>query len=255
MPHRAPARRSRAFLGVSPTTWSLLVPVVALLAGALFATSSTAAQGGSLRYDNDTVADLIRRGTAENEQSSEQLTALQAEVDELTRTSTSDNAEIEALKARADALAPEAGRTPVTGPALTVTLNDSKLGSDELPDGFTVDDIVVHQQDVQAVVNALWANGAEAMMLMDQRVITTSAVRCVGNTLILQGRVYSPPYVISAIGDVPAMRKGLDADKQVRIYREYVSAVGLGYQVRTQASASFPGYVGSITPVHAVAAS
>jgi uncharacterized protein YlxW (UPF0749 family) len=244
-------RRSRAFLGVSPTTWSILVPVVALLAGALFATSSTAAAGGTLRYDNDTVADLIRRGTAANERDSERLTLLQGQVDELARRGTANDAAVAAIKAKADALAPEAGRTPVTGPALTVTLNDSKLTSGELPDGFTVDDIIVHQQDVQAVVNALWASGAEAMMLMDQRVISTSAVRCVGNTLILQGRVYSPPYTISAIGDVPAMRKGLEGDKQVRIYREYVSAVGLGYQVKSQASATFPAYVGSITPHHA----
>ena len=43
-------------------------------------------------------------------------------------------------------------------------------------------------------------------MLMDQRVISTSAVRCVGNTLILQGRVYSPPYVITAIGNQTDLR-------------------------------------------------
>ena len=246
-------RRSRAFLGVSPTTWSILVPVVALLAGALFATSSTAAAGGTLRYDNETVADLIRRGTAANERDSERLTLLQGQVDELARRGTANDAAVAAIKAKADALAPEAGRTPVTGPALTVTLNDSKLTSGDLPDGFTVDDIIVHQQDVQAVVNALWASGAEAMMLMDQRVIATSAVRCVGNTLILQGRVYSPPYVITAIGDVPAMRAGLEGDKQVRIYREYVQAVGLGYQVRTRTKADFPAYAGSITPRYAVA--
>ena len=50
------------------------------------------------------------------------------------------------------------------------------------------DDLVVHQGDVQAVVNALWAGGAEAMSIMDVRVISTSAVRCVGNTLLLHGR-------------------------------------------------------------------
>ena len=38
-------------------------------------------------------------------------------------------------------------------------------------------------------------------MIQDQRIIATSAVQCVGNTLLLQGRVYSPPYVIKAIGD------------------------------------------------------
>jgi len=259
MPQGAPrhashqARRSRAFLGIRPTTWSILVPVVALLAGALFATSSTAAAGGSLRYDNDSIADLIRRGTAANADNTVKLDALQAQVDALTKSSSTGSTDVERLKVEADALASYAGRTAVTGPAVEVTLNDSPLKSHELPTGFSVDDIVVHQQDVQAVVNALWQNGAEAMMLMDQLVIATSAVRCVGNTLILQGRVYSPPYVITAIGDVPAMRAGLEGDKQVRIYREYVQAVGLGYQVRTRTKADFPAYAGSITPRYAVA--
>lgn len=89
-------------------------------------------------------------------------------------------------------------------------LSDARTGG-RIPDGYTVDDVVVHQQDVQAVVNALWAAGAEAMTIQDQRVIATSAVRCVGNTLILQGRVYSPPYVITAIGDIGSLRSGLDS--------------------------------------------
>ena len=38
---------------------------------------------------------------------------------------------------------------------------------------------MVHQQDIQAVVNALWAGGADALQIMDQRVISTSAVRMV----------------------------------------------------------------------------
>ena len=42
------------------------------------------------------------------------------------------------------------------------------------------------------MVNALWQGGAKGIQVMDQRLISTSAVRCVGNTLILQGRVYSP---------------------------------------------------------------
>ena len=70
--------------------------------------------------------------------------------------------------------------------------------------------------------------------------ISTSAVRCVGNTLILQGRVYSPPFVIKAIGDVDGMRQTLDQDPTVQIIQQYVAAVGLGYDVSTQPSATFP---------------
>ena len=97
--------------------------------------------------------------------------------------------------------------------------------------GADPDDYVIHQQDVQSVVNALWQGGAEAMMLQDQRVISTSAVRCVGNTLILQGRVYSPPYTIAAIGDVERMRGSLDRDPDVANLRGWSVAVGLGYTV------------------------
>lgn len=46
--------------------------------------------------------------------------------------------------------------------------------------------------DAQAVVNAFWAGGATGVQIMDQRPIATSAVWCVGNTLILQGAVCAP---------------------------------------------------------------
>ena len=137
---------------------------------------------------------------------------------------------------------------------VTVYFDPLKVDVDALPDGFTVDDIVVHQQDVQAVVNAFWAGGAEAMMIQDQRIISTSAVRCVGNTLILQGRVYSPPYVIRAIGDPERLRNILDQSPEVSIYREYVKAVGLGYDVSSSKKFSFPAYAGSITPDYAAVA-
>ena len=77
---------------------------------------------------------------------------------------------------------------------------------------------------------------------MDQRVISTSAVRCVGNTLILQGRVYSPPYVITAIGDLDRLQRGARRRPAVAIYRQYVDAVGLGYDVQTRARPTFPAY-------------
>jgi uncharacterized protein YlxW (UPF0749 family) len=89
------------------------------------------------------------------------------------------------------------------------------------------------------------------MMLQDQRVISTSAVRCVGNVLILQGRVYSPPYVIQAIGDQAGMLAALDGSKKVRDYRDYADLFGLGYDVTSKAQASFPAFEGSLSLLYA----
>ena len=240
-----PGRRRRL------TGWAAIVPVVAAGAGLMFATSAHTSQGTDLRsagrYD---LVDVVRAQDRAVRQRVAAVQQLQDQVDSLTQQAAPGNAEVARLRARAAELAPAVGTQGVTGPALSVTLNDAKRTAASLPEGYTADDIVVHQQDVQSVVNALWAGGAEAMMLQDQRVISTSAVRCVGNTLILQGRVYSPPYVIQAIGDVAAMRDALDNSSQVSIYREFV-ALGMGYDVTSTASASFPAYEGSLSLLYA----
>ena len=226
-------------------TWRLVVPVVTAAAGIMFAMSFQAAQGRDLRADRD-LPQLIMEGDARVAAKAAQLDLLQKEVDALSTTSAPTDERLASLARRADTLAATAATTAVRGTAIEVALDDAHRTVDSLPDGFTADDIVVHQQDVQAVVNALWASGAEAMMIQDQRVISTSAVRCVGNTLILQGRVYAPPYRISAIGDTDRMQRGLEADPTVNVYRQYVDAVGLGWSVKTQGAAEFPAYSGSV---------
>ena len=119
-------------------------------------------------------------------------------------------AALTAITRRADALAPEAALTPLRGPGLVVTLNDAQRDAQgRFPRDASPDDLVVHQQDITAVLNALWSAGAEGIQMQDQRLIATSAPRCVGNTLLLNGRTYSPPYVITAIGDVAAMQRAL----------------------------------------------
>ncbi|KRC92776.1 hypothetical protein ASE25_05595 [Terrabacter sp. Root85] len=226
-------------------TWGLVVPVVMASAGVMFAMSFQTAQGRDLRADRD-LPQLIMEGDSRVAEKASVLDGLEKEVEALSKTNAPTDEHLSSLTRAADELAAPAATTKVRGAALEVTLDDAKRTADSLPDGFTADDIVVHQQDVQAVVNALWTSGAEAMMIQDQRVISTSAVRCVGNTLILQGRVYAPPYRITAIGDIDRMQQGLDADASVNIYKQYVDAVGLGYALHTHNSIEFPAYSGSV---------
>jgi len=246
--------RGKAFLTTRPGPWSVLVPIVAVIAGILFATSGTAAQGRSLRSDAAGLPDIIREKAQDNTRMTGDLEKLRNEVDELTHDGAPGNAAVQGLEEKSDALGVSAGRTAVQGPAVEVQLDDSKLPTDRIPEGLGLDSVVVHQQDVQAVVNAFWAGGAEAMMIQDQRIIATSAVRCVGNTLILQGRVYSPPYRIRAIGDPDKLRDILTQSPQIQIYQEYVQAVGLGYEVTSHDRLEFPAYAGSITPEYATVA-
>ena len=86
------------------------------------------------------------------------------------------------------------GLEPMRGAGLVVTLNDAQRDAEgRFPRDASPDDLVVHQQDIDAVLNALWSAGAEGIQMQDQRIIGTSAPRCIGNTLLLNGRTYSPP--------------------------------------------------------------
>ena len=242
VPHRV---RSQLHLR-RPSRWGTLVPVVFAVAGMLATTSAQTARGTDLRSAGRTdTADVIREQQHRADVQEQQVSALRRQVQALTVQTTPSGSLVRRLAGDQSDLAPAAGTAAATGPGVMVRLDDAHRDG-SLPDGFTPDDVVVHQQDVQAVVNALWSAGAEAMMLMDQRVVSTSAVRCVGNVLILQGRVYSPPYLIRAVGDPTALRRGLARSPQLRIYREYVDALGLGYAVSAQRSLTMPGYDGTI---------
>lgn len=239
----APAPRRRRF-----STGRLTSLLVFTLAGVLFAISAVTADGADLRAAGRTdLPDLIRDREQRVESLERAVTRLRAELDTVSTGSASG--ELEAARAAVGALAPPAGLTAVVGPALTVTLDDSDQAplDGEVAEGLALDDFIVHQQDLEGVINALWAGGAEAMMIMDQRVVSTSAVRCVGNVLSLQGRTYSPPYVVSAIGDIDSMLNALGESGAVSIYREYVRELGLGYEVAAQPDAAFPAYEGTLS--------
>ncbi|WP_093711944.1 DUF881 domain-containing protein [Actinacidiphila alni] len=221
------------------------------LAGLIFWTSFNTAKGVDIRSDDPLpkLSDTVRTKNSRNEQLEGQLSGVRQDVDRLTR---QGDGVSPAERARLDALDKAAGTGPLTGPAVDVTLNDAPPNATALVPGVPdpqPNDLVIHQQDLQAVVNALWQGGAQGIRVMDQRLISTSAVRCVGNTLILQGRVYSPPYRITAVGDQRKLRKALDDSPSIQNYLQYVNAYGLGWKVGAQKRTTLPGYSGS-TDLH-----
>jgi uncharacterized protein YlxW (UPF0749 family) len=227
--------------------WRFVAPVALALCGALLVTSARAADGTDLRPGQHTdLTDLVRV----EEQRAERLTVeaerLSAEVEALT--AEEGSAGVTEVQEEIDRLEVPAGLTAVQGPALSVSLDDAPLPDDleDLAPDTQLEDYIVHQQDLEAVINALWAGGAEAMMVMDQRIVSTSTIRCVGPVLLLQGRRYAPPYTITAIGDVEAMGDALDDSDKITLYRDYADYIGLGYQVERHDQVTLPAYDGPI---------
>lgn len=229
--------------GLSRRAKPIFVTSSAALAGFLFVASGITANGTDIRTGGleDLRSLVLDRAN--------KVAVLQGEVDTLSREVTELSlVNVDpVLSSQITVLEQITGLTPVTGAALKISLNDApREPGVPIAPGISPDDLVVHQQDVQAVVNAMWRGGASAIQVMDQRVISTSAIRCVGNTLSLQGRVYSPPFVVTAVGNISELQQALNSEPGVLLYREYVDRFNLGFDISIMNEVTIPAWKGSI---------
>lgn len=252
---RPPRRALEQLRRHAPAPWRLAAVAGFVAAGSLFVTSALDSDGLDLRASSVSSLDgVVRQERARADDLQGQVERLSGDVDRLG--SDVGDADVRRLRTEVDGLRGPAGFSAVEGPGVTVTLTDApddvRAAVRADPGGpVEPEDLVVHQQDLQAVANALWLGGAEAMTLQGQRVVSTTGIKCIGNTVVLHGVPYAPPYVISAIGDPDELLRELDASVYVRNYRGYVRAYDLGYDVRTESRLSAPAYTGGAELRHA----
>jgi uncharacterized protein YlxW (UPF0749 family) len=234
--------------GRSPS-WRIAVPLATVAAGVLFVASALSADGEDLRSVTTDLQTLVVDRGSDVDAARERARGLRTEVDTLT--ADLDNTAVDQARREVRGMRPSAGLSEVTGDGIRITLTDAPPDVIE-SSGLDPNLLVVHQQDLQAFVNALWAAGAEAVTLQGERLISTTGIKCVGNTVLLHGVPYSPPYVIEAVGDPAAMYASLDDFDKINVYREYVEAYQLGLQVELPDSElTIPAYDGSPQLEHA----
>jgi uncharacterized protein YlxW (UPF0749 family) len=219
----------------------MLTAMVCVLAGLMVVVSAVNARGTDLRPGRNTdLVSLVQSQSRRNADLARRVSAVRAQVDVLSAVENPDSG----LQAQLERVTAAAAFTALSGPAVTVTIDDAP--ETVAADGIDADLLVVHQQDIQAVVNALWSGGAEAMTIQGQRVISTTGVKCVGNTVVLHGIPYAPPYVISALGDIGRLQTALAGSAPLQIYQQYVAAYGLVYSEEVVQRAHFPAHEGSL---------
>jgi uncharacterized protein YlxW (UPF0749 family) len=152
------------------------------------------------------------------------LLSLQADVKAGEDESARRSSAFQSVKAQLDDQKVIAGLTPLHGPGLTIMLHDGADPNDPADHslGWTI-----HYQDLQDIVNALWAGGAEAIAVNGERVVPSSAFHYAGvNILLNAASRLSGPYSVTALGDPSALAKGVGDPDQLaelksrnRIYR------------------------------------
>jgi len=232
----------------SRSAWRIGTPLVVLLSGALFAVSYDNSEGTDLRPGRYAdLASLARAESGEYDDLRREIAEINADVAELT--DSVDDQALTRLREQIEEVEGPAGLQPVTGPGITVTLSDAPddVADKVLDEGeINPNRLVVHQQDIQAVVNAMWQGGAQAITLQDQRIVTTTGIKCEGNAVLIQGVPYPQPYVISAIGDPSAIEEAIDRDDEVSAYRSdaAIPSIGIGWGIESEDRIEAPAYDG-----------
>jgi uncharacterized protein YlxW (UPF0749 family) len=238
--HRATRRR-----------WRIGTPLVFLACGALFVVSEANSEGTDLRPGRITdLAGLVQNESVHLKTLQDRAASLNQEVDQLSQSV--DDSEVRRARAQARALRGPAGRLPVTGPGITVTLADAPK---EVRESSTQDInlLVVHQQDIQAVVNAMWQAGADAVTIQGQRVVTTTGIKCAGSSVELNGIYYSQPYVISAVGNTSRLLSSIDGDDYIARYRSDSEQedIQVGWSLEFESRIEAPAYDGLLNVEYA----
>ncbi|GAA1477461.1 DUF881 domain-containing protein [Nocardioides aestuarii] len=217
----------------------------------LFVTSFVNSEGTDLRPGRYTdLASVVEAENSQYEDLEERLGELSADVEQLT--GRVGNAGTRKLQDRVEELKGPAGLEPVSGPGLTVVLSDAPaevINSSDQPLKW----LVVHQQDIQAVVNAMWAGGAEAVTIQGQRIVSTSGIKCEGNAVMLGGGVYPQPYTISAIGNPAALEAAVLQDEDTAFFRRDALQpdISVGFDMAQEADLDMPAYGGVLGRTYA----
>lgn len=132
-----------------------------------------------------------------------------------------------------------AGTVALRGPGLRVELAPSDREPETEADATAYG---IYDGDVQLVVNALLAAGAEAVSINGSRLVATTPIRAAGDTIVVNFRPLSPPYEISAIG---ASRERFEASDIARRFQRWTSLFGLGFEVR-QTTVEVPAFTGRV---------
>lgn len=176
------------------------------------------------------------------------ISKAKAQLDEYQAASGSRTSMRQVLQNDELAVEKQAGITPVSGPGITVTIQDDPM------QGASPADIALFPNEadqwLSEVINTLFGNGATAICINGQRLVTTSSIRLVTGIsgiggVHVNGHPITMPYVVSAVGNI----KNMEAALTVQQLQADFNIMGEDFIVKSYSSAKgvqIPGYDGTL---------
>jgi len=200
-------------------TYKMLMFMVFLLLGMLIALQFRGIINKQDGMSVKEMASMLEAEEAEGEELLERLNDLEAEWSQLVSNigNRQQDTEVMELIKQRDYEFFRAGLTSVRGDGVVITMQDAQSA-----DGTNdIKDYIVHDGDINDILNELRINGAQAISINGERILGTSKLVCAGPTIFLNRNRYPPPYVIKAIGDPDVLYDAVDQLPNVALMRLY----------------------------------
>lgn len=106
------------------------------------------------------------------------------------------------------------GITNLEGPGIIISMYDNeevRVEDHNFDFEFDINDDIIHDIDILNIVNDLRIAGAEAISINNERVVSTSDIKCGGPIIRINGRSSGTPFIIKAIGDPVSLNAAVNA--------------------------------------------
>lgn len=242
-----PGKEERAAVSLQKkkNNWEIPVAIACMLLGIVMTIQfRTQAQAGFPLFSqrNDLVkmvGELEKQRTKLEEELAEKKKALE----QFENAAGSSEDVIKAMRSQLEIARMEAGYTDVKGPGVVVEMADSPKRPTPKDDPFY---FIVHDVDLATLVNELWASGAEAISINEQRVVATTSIRCVGPTVLVNSVRMAPPYKVTAIGPSKDMEGALRTPGGFIDYMAPAVQQGVNVRIARYEILEVPAFKGSL---------
>ncbi len=242
-PGYAEAAARRAASGDSPPRRArgAGVLLVLVLAGTLIAVAGAQVRRGEpvAAEQRSRLIGEIHARTAETDRLQDRVDRLRARTERSRAAALARSDEGRRVRRRLARAGAAAAALPAAGAGIVVALADAPPAGPAARRRATGGGRV-YDQDLQVLVNGLWAAGAEAIGVNGQRLTPTTAIRAAGEAILVDYRPLTGPYAVTALGDPDRLRDafaGSAADRRLAALRE---RFGIRYEVRGTSGARLP---------------
>ena len=190
----------------------------------------------NIKTSNNDLRDEVLKWKERYERTYMELQESENKLEQVRQEASKDNNSFVEMEQELKSMNSLLGLTDLTGEGIIITVADNENAS--IKDGDLLKDELVHNLDIIELVNELKNTGAEAISINGQRVISTTAIDCVGAVITVNGVKINSPFTISAIGN----RERLNGITRPGAYIEFMEEYGITVEVKRSAEVTIPKY-------------